>query len=87
MLATAFGKGRKSPRRFDRLLYRKRPSGRVFCVTVLLILAGLAGLTWPLWPDEWTSITAVWAAVLGRDCRASASPRLSDVPRRRIRTG
>ena len=42
--------------------YRKRPSGRVFCVTVLFTLAGLAGLTWPLWPEEWTTITAVWAA-------------------------
>ena len=44
--------------------YRKRPSGRVFCITVLLVLAGLAGLTWPLWPVEWTSITTVWAVVL-----------------------
>lgn len=44
--------------------YRKRAGGHVFFVATLLILAGLAGLTWPLWPAEWTSITTVWAIAL-----------------------
>lgn len=45
-------------------LYRKRPNGRVFCVTTLLIVTGLAGVAWPLWPVEWTSIVTLWAIVL-----------------------
>jgi hypothetical protein len=44
--------------------YRRRASGPVFCVTALLVLAGLVGLTWPLWPEGWTSITIVWAVVV-----------------------
>lgn len=44
--------------------YRKRAGGHVFFVTTLLTLAGLASLTWPLWPAEWTSITTVWALAL-----------------------
>ncbi len=46
------------------VLYRKRPSGRAFLASMLMILAGLAGLTWPLWPEEWTPTTLVWAIVL-----------------------
>lgn len=45
-------------------LYRKRQSGRVFCITTLLIIVGLAGLVWPLWPLGWTSISTIWAIVL-----------------------
>ncbi len=45
-------------------LYRKCPSRRVFCVAMVLIVAGLAGLVWPLWPQGWTSITVVWAIAL-----------------------
>jgi hypothetical protein len=44
--------------------YRKRSSRGVFCVTTLLILAGLVALTWPLWPGEWTSISTVWAIAM-----------------------
>ncbi|NLH41566.1 MAG: MFS transporter [Planctomycetes bacterium] len=41
--------------------YRKRPGRWGFCVAAGTILAGLVGLTWPLWPGEWTSISTVWA--------------------------
>lgn len=44
--------------------YRKRPSPGVFGVVTGMILAGLAALTWPLWPGEWTSITTVWALAM-----------------------
>lgn len=45
-------------------LYRERPSMRVFCVTTLLIVMGLAAGAWPLWPSGWTAITTVWTIVL-----------------------
>lgn len=44
--------------------YRKRIGGWGFCVGAVMILAGLVGLTWPLWPQEWTSISTVWALAM-----------------------
>lgn len=45
-------------------LYRKRPSRQVFCVTTLMIVAGLAAVAWSLWPVGWTSMLTVWATAL-----------------------
>ncbi|HON92743.1 MAG: hypothetical protein KBI32_08525 [Phycisphaerae bacterium] len=46
------------------IAYRKRIGGWGFCVGAVMILAGLVGLTWPLWPHEWTSISTVWALAM-----------------------
>lgn len=45
-------------------VYRKRVSGRTLCLAALLVLAGLFGLTSPLWPEGWTLITTVGAFVV-----------------------
>jgi len=44
--------------------YRKGASGWIRLASVALILAGLAGVTQPLWPGAWTFATRAWAVVL-----------------------
>jgi hypothetical protein len=44
--------------------YRKGASGWIRLASVALILAGLAGVTQPLWPPAWTPATRAWAVVL-----------------------
>ena len=45
--------------------YRKRASWHVLCAATVLIVAGLVGVTWPLWPEVWAPIATVWVSVLG----------------------
>ncbi len=44
--------------------YRRRASGRALSIAGLLIAVGLSGVIWALWPDVWTSVTAIWAVIL-----------------------
>ncbi|GEM_PF-499874 len=43
--------------------YRKRAPAWVLGTAGGLIVAGLAAVTWPLWPAAWSTVTIVWAVV------------------------
>lgn len=44
--------------------YRRRAPERVLFVAGALIVVGLSGVIWSLWPDVWTFATTIWAMVL-----------------------
>lgn len=46
------------------VLYRKGPNWRIRLACAAAVLAGLAGVVWPLWPDAWTFTTRIRAIVL-----------------------
>lgn len=56
--------GQDTEARVPEVLYRKRASGRTRLVCTALIFLGLAGVTWPLWPQGWTLAAGIWAAIL-----------------------